>query len=237
MNGSLYLFHTGLDGDRDARHITPEQLALLKEIRYFVVEDLRSSRRFLRASDPSFPIDDCIFFELNEHDRETAITQGIKHIKEGHNVGLLSEAGTPAVADPGESFVLNCHENGIRVIPFPGPNSIIMTLMSSGLNGQAFTFHGYLPVADGERLQVLRSLKSQVESTGYTQLFIETPYRSMAMFESILKVIDEHVLLCIGCNISSEHERILTGSRAFWTKNKPDLNKQLCVFAIGKPGA
>ena len=231
MNGKIYLIPVTLGGD-DYNDVIPlKAITITRDIRYFVVEEVRSARRYLRLIDKGFPIDEAHFEVLNEHTGETDISHYLIPCFDGFDIGLMSEAGMPGIADPGARLVRIAHRRGIRVIPLSGPSSIIMALVSSGLNGQNFTFNGYLPVKQPEREAKLRDLERKAHE-GYSQIFIETPYRNQKMLESILGICNKESMLCIAADISLSSESIQTLSISDWRKNTPDLKNRLVVFII-----
>lgn len=230
--GTLYLIPTPLGEGVLEASIPAGLVVTIRNIRHFVVEDLRTTRRFLKKVDKNTDIDSLRFYELNEHsrDEETAIL--LKPLLEGHDMGLMSEAGTPCVADPGASLVTLAHAAGIRVAPLVGPSSITLALMASGFNGQNFTFHGYLPVDRKARQQALRRLEQEAMQNDQTQIFIETPYRNMKMLESIIDTLRPSTLLCIAANLTGTEEFIRTLSVGEWKKEIPGIHKQPAVFLI-----
>lgn len=231
MNGKIYLIPVTLGGNDYNDVIPPKAITITREIRYFVVEEIRSARRYLRLIDKEFPIDEAHFDVLNEHTDETGISHYLKPCFDGFDLGLMSEAGMPGIADPGARLVRIAHRSGIRVIPLAGPSSIIMALVSSGLNGQNFTFNGYLPVKQPEREAKLRDLERKAHE-GYSQIFIETPYRNQKMLESILGICNKESMLCIAADISLPSESIRMLSISDWRKNIPDLKNRLVVFIL-----
>lgn len=196
----------------------------------FIVEELKTARRFLRSVGYNRDFIQVNFYELNEHTDPKRIIDYLEPLLKGKNTGLLSEAGSPCVADPGSEFVNLAHQNKIPVIPLAGPNSIILALMASGLNGQNFIFHGYLPIDKTERKQVIRSMEKDSFTSRRTQLFIETPYRNLSLFESLLQNCSPDLRLCIACNINSTHEFIRTMTIREWKIVKPDIHKKPAVF-------
>jgi len=229
--GKIFLIPVTL-GDEDYRRVIPEKvLAVTRSLRLFVVEDLRSSRRYLRLIDKDFPIDETIFHELNEHTNESEIGQYLETVMKGSNMGIMSEAGLPGIADPGAKLISIAHRKKIRVIPLTGPSSILLAIISSGLNGQNFTFNGYLPVKPADRASRLRELEKKSRD-GYAQIFMETPYRNQRMLESILSECSNETLLCIAMDITLPDENIRTMTISEWKKNQPSLNDRLVVFII-----
>jgi 16S rRNA (cytidine1402-2'-O)-methyltransferase len=232
MKGKLYLLPITL-GDSSISQVIPQDV-INKTIalRHFVVENIRTTRRFLRALDKSFPIDETEFLELNKHTSTKKIESYLKAIDNGNDIGVMSEAGVPGVADPGAIVVEMAHKNNIQVVPFVGPSSILMAMMASGLNGQNFAFNGYLPVKSPERIKRIKSLENRSRSENQSQLLIETPYRNNAMLEDMLKSCHPDTLICIAADISLDTEYIKTKPAKIWNKNKPDLNKRPTLFII-----
>jgi 16S rRNA (cytidine1402-2'-O)-methyltransferase len=195
------------------------------------VEDIRSARRFLRLIDKSFPIDDTAFFELNEHTGESDITDYLDPAMKGNNIGLMSEAGLPGIADPGAKIVALAHKNRIEVTPLSGPSSIILALISSGLNGQNFTFNGYLPVKPAERSAKLKELERKA-GDGCAQIFMETPYRNQKLLETIAATCQNETMLCIAVDITLPTETIKTKKISEWKRDLPSLNDRLVVYVM-----
>jgi 16S rRNA (cytidine1402-2'-O)-methyltransferase len=232
MPGSIYLIPVTLGNNEFSNVITGYAAGIAVSLRYFVVEDVRSARRFLRLIDKSFPIDDSVFFELNEHTSDNEITSFVTPALKGFNIGLMSEAGLPGIADPGMLLVRMAHSMGIRVIPLAGPSSILLALISSGLNGQNFVFHGYLPQKNEERSVRLKEIEKRIHG-GETQIFMETPYRAQKMADTILTVCKPDTMLCIACDITLPSENIKTLPIADWKKNYPEIDGRLVVFLLG----
>ena len=230
--GVLYLLPTPLGSD-DLSEVIPEGvLRIIPHLRYFFVEELRSGRRFLSAAGHRGQIESLNLFELNEHSKEIELDDYIKILEEGNDAGLLSEAGIPAVADPGASLVALAHNRGIRVVPMSGPSSIILALAGSGMNGQNFQFHGYLPVKTEERRGSIKRLEALSKSTGTSQIFIETPYRNNSILSDILDICSPGTRLCIAANITLDDSFVVTRSVTEWRRERPDLNKKPCVFIL-----
>lgn len=232
--GTLYLFPTTL-GDSQLSDVLPESNAkVLATIRYFIVEDIRTARRFIRKCLPEASIDEMTFFVLNQHTRSEEISSFLQPLIEGHSVGLLSEAGCPAIADPGADVVALAQEKGIQVVPLVGPSSILLALMASGFNGQSFAFNGYLPVQLPEKMKVLKKLESRIINENQSQLFIETPYRNNKTLSDILTHCSATLKLCIAADITLECEFIRTYSLKEWKTKVPDLNKRPTIFILYK---
>ncbi len=228
----LYLIPTTL-GESDLSAVLPQgNNEITCRIRHFIVEDVRTARRFLRRIDPQFPIDDCHFSILNQHTPPEEIASFLALIADGHDVGVISEAGCPAVADPGAEVVVIAQRKGITVKPLVGASSILLALMASGFNGPNFAFVGYLPIESRERTAALKKLESRAIAEKQTQLFIETPYRNRKMLDEILKTCRSDTRLCIAADITLDTEFICTRTIAEWRKQQPDLNKRPCIFAI-----
>lgn len=234
MEIALYLIPVTL-GDTPASQVIPSyNHDVVMQIRHFVVEDIRSARRFLRKMDASFPIDDSCFYEMGKHADERLFTSYLKPLSEGLPVGVISEAGCPAVADPGANVVAIAQRKGYRVIPLVGPSSMILAVMGSGLNGQSFAFNGYLPVEDADRAKKLKALETRAHNEHQTQLFIETPYRNRKMFDTLLRTLRPQTRLCVAAGITTSDEYIHTHTIQEWKKVQlPDLSKIPAIFLIG----
>ncbi len=231
MAGKIYLIPVTL-GSSDYQYVIPEKvITLIRTLRLFTVEDLRSARRFLKMIDREFPIDDTTFYELNEHTDESEVAGFLGQVSAGKDMGIMSEAGLPGIADPGSLLVIAAHRRSIRVVPLSGPSSIILALISSGLNGQNFTFNGYLPVKPAEREAKLRELEKRSHE-GYSQIFMETPYRNQKMLESILQTCRSETMLCIATDITLPGEKIITRPVSEWRKNIPSINDHPAVFIL-----
>jgi 16S rRNA (cytidine1402-2'-O)-methyltransferase len=230
--GIIYLIPVTL-GDEDFSKVIPDKvLKITTGLRYFIVENTRTSRRYLRLIDKQFPIDESSFYELNDHTDISEIEHYLEPALNGSDIGLMSEAGLPGVADPGAMIITLAHKKNIKVVPLSGPSSIVLSLISSGLNGQNFSFNGYLPVKSAERESKLRELERRSKE-GYAQLFIETPYRCQVMLESILSVCKNETNLCIAADITLTTESIKTMNIEKWKKNVPTLKNRYVVFIIG----
>lgn len=236
--GKLYLIPTPI-GEGDFSQFFPSANAeIINTIEHYIVEELRTARRFLRYAGIQKKIDTLEFYELNEHTQGSELNDYLRPCLEGKNIGLMSEAGVPCVADPGNIVVAKAHQLGIEVQPLIGPSSIILSLMGSGLNGQNFTFHGYLPVEPFDREKKLKTLESYTLKSGQTQIFIETPYRNRRMVDSICKVCQPATRLCIAAGLNTEHQLLKTQSISKWRKyfeNEQNLlDKRPCIFLLGR---
>jgi 16S rRNA (cytidine1402-2'-O)-methyltransferase len=229
----LYLFPTPLSDNPWQESIPLEAVEVVKACNLFVVENLKTSRRFLRSMISDFDIDGSTFIELNEHTPDEEYIEIVQTIKDRNTV-MLSEAGLPGIADPGGELVALCHDWDIPVKPITGPSSIVMALISSGLNGQQFTFHGYLPVDKRERQVFIKQMVRNIRETGYTQIFIETPYRNTVLFEDILHHAPVELRLCVAIDITGKNECIKTRSIGSWkSTSKPSMHKIPAVFCLG----
>jgi 16S rRNA (cytidine1402-2'-O)-methyltransferase len=231
VNGSIYLIPVTLGGE-DFQKVIPEKvLNITRSLRYFIVEDIRSARRFLRLIDKEFPINETVFFELNEHTGENEIALYLEPVLSGHDIGIMSEAGLPGIADPGALIVALAHMKKITVTPLSGPSSIILALIASGLNGQNFTFNGYLPVKPEERSAKIKELEKKANN-GFAQIFMETPYRNQKMVESIIGSCKSDTKLCIATDITLASESIKTMRISEWKKATPSLSDKLAIFIL-----
>lgn len=229
--GTLYLIPTTLGESSIDFSIPKEAQEKISSLRFFIVENIKSARRYLRKIDSQFPIDDCLFFELNKHTNQNEISSFLNPIFDGNDTGIISEAGCPGIADPGADVVKIAHEKNIHVVPFVGPSSMFMALMASGLNGQNFAFHGYLSKDKNERIKTLMRLETSAKYGA--QLFMETPFRNNHLLEDVLENCNNNLKLCIACDITLSNELIKTKAVAEWKKTKPNLNKRPCVFILG----
>jgi 16S rRNA (cytidine1402-2'-O)-methyltransferase len=231
---TLFLIPTSL-GESNFDSILPtNNTRIVSSLRYFIVEDVRTARRFLKKMNSAIDIDSLTFFVLNQHTLTHEQSSFLQPLFDGNDMGILSEAGCPAIADPGADIVAIAQQNDVDVVPLVGPSSILLSLMASGFNGQSFAFVGYLPIQPAERAKALKKLESRVYSENQTQIFIETPYRNMKMLEDILQHCQSNTRLCIAADITLDTEFIKTKSIKDWKKQLPDLNKRPCIFLIYK---
>ena len=234
MRASLFLIPVTL-GDTEHRRVLPEyNRDVILSIRHFIVENVRTARRFLKKVEPGIVIDDLTFYELNKHTSPEQVAGYLAPLAKGESVGVISEAGCPAIADPGADVVAIAQRKDYPVVPLVGPSSILMSVMGSGFNGQSFAFHGYLPIEPGERAKKLKTLEQRVYAENQTQLFIETPYRNHKMVEDILLNCRPQTKLCIAANITCEGEYIQTRTVKDWKGHVPDLSKIPCIFLLYK---
>ena len=222
-------------GDTSIESVLPiYNREVILQIKHFIVEDIRSARRFLKKVDREIDIDSLTFYTLNKHTSPEDISGYLKPLAAGQPMGVISEAGCPAVADPGADVVAIAQRKNLKVVPLVGPSSIILSVMASGFNGQSFAFHGYLPIEPDERIKTIKHLEQRVYSEHQTQLFIETPYRNNKMAEDILRNCRPQTKLCIAANITCEGEFIKTKTVKEWQGKLPDLSKIPCIFLIYK---
>jgi len=208
-------------------------LATVRPLTYFVVEQAKTARAFLKAAGTDTPLQELQLEELNEHTKADALDRLLAPLRSGHDVGLLSEAGCPAVADPGANLVALAQQENIRVVPLIGPSSLLLALMASGLNGQRFAFLGYLPAKEAERTKALRDLESDSRKHKQTQLFIETPYRNKAMFEGILQTCSPTTRLTVATDLTLPSESVITLTIAQWKKKTPpEIERRPTVFLL-----
>lgn len=235
MNNALYLIPVTL-GDTEIEKVLPSyNHDIIVGIKHFIVENIRSARRFLKKVEKTIDIDTLTFYELNRHTDRKIIGEYLIPLKNGENVGIISEAGCPAIADPGADVVSIAQSKGYKVIPLVGPSSIILSVMASGFNGQSFSFNGYLPVEVPQRIKALKKLENKVWNENQTQLFIETPYRNSKMIETIFSSLKPQTKVCIAAGITCQEEFIKTKTVEQWKKEKiPELAKIPCIFVIGK---
>lgn len=231
--GNIFLLPMTL-GDSGIDNVIPKPIQELTiNLKFFIVENIKTTRRYLKKIDRNVDIDLITFFELNKHTNVFDIADFLKPCLEGNDVGIISEAGCPGIADPGANVVALAHQKKIKVVPLVGPSSILLALISSGFNGQKFAFNGYLN-KDKSQLQKEIQHLERLAIGGFTQLFMDTPFRSQAMLMEILKNCNPETLLCIASDITLPSEKITTKSVKDWSDNVPNLAKKPCIFALGK---
>ncbi len=229
----LYLIPVPLAEVAHSECLPSYNKTIVLQLKHFIVENIRSARRFLKAVDKSINIDELQFFELNKHTSPNAIVSYLEPMKEGHSIGIISEAGCPAVADPGSDVVAIAQKKGFEVCPLVGPSSILLALMASGFNGQGFRFNGYLPIKDDERAKTLKELEAKA-LRGETQIFIETPYRNDKLVQELIRQCKPSTLLCIASNLTSPDSLVQTKTLAQWSKALPNLHKTPTIFLLGQ---
>jgi 16S rRNA (cytidine1402-2'-O)-methyltransferase len=230
--GTLFLLPVTLGESKLGAVIPQEVQQRVRTLDYFIAENPKSARAFLKQIGMAKPLQDLHIATLNEHTPDAAVAALAAPLLAGHDVGVMSEAGCPGIADPGAKLVRYAHQRAIRVIPLVGPSSILLALMASGLNGQSFAFHGYLPVADAERGKALRELEQQSRRLKQTQVFIETPYRNQKLLLSILGACAGSTMLCIAAEITLAGEDIRTRTVAAWKKSPPQLDRRPALFLL-----
>ena len=234
MQASLFLIPVTI-GDTDHSRVLPEyNREIILRIKHFIVENVRTARRFLKKAEPSLVIDNLTFYELNKHTSVEDVAGFLAPLAEGEHVGVVSEAGCPAIADPGADIVAIAQRRGYPVVPLVGPSSILLSLMASGFNGQSFAFHGYLPIEASERMAAIKRLEGRIYSENQTQLFIETPYRGNKLVEDLIRTCRPSTKLCIASDITCDDEYIRTRPVKDWAGKVPDLSKKPTIFLIYK---
>ena len=231
---ALYLIPVTLGETTHERVLPTYNLEVIHGIRHFIVENVRTARRFLKKADPAIDINTLAFYELNKHTSSEQISGYLDPLKKGEPVGIISEAGCPAIADPGAVIVAIAQRAKLRVVPLVGPSSILMSLMGSGFNGQSFAFNGYLPIEAPERAKRLKQLESRIYAENQTQIFIETPYRNQKMLDDICKNCRPQTRLCIASDITCDDESIITRTISEWQKFKGELPRVPSIFLIYK---
>ena len=232
MSSTLFLIPTTLGNVTTSNCIPTRVVEITQSLTHFIVEDVRTARRYLSKLKMPVPIDKLNFYELNEHTKPEELHLLLQPLLEGNDVGLMSEAGVPAIADPGKDIVRIAHQKGIKVVPLVGPSSILLALMASGLNGQNFAFNGYLPIKDQERAQQIRMLEKRSVQEQQAQVFIEAPYRNIKLLEALIATCNNNTMLCIAANLTLDDECIQTQPIAYWKKHIPDINKKPCIFIM-----
>lgn len=231
---NLYLIPSPL-GESDFTAVFPAwNSEIIQTIDTYIVEDVRTERRFLKKLGIKKPIDELTFFHLDKHSKDLDLRQFLSPCLEGKNVGLLSDAGVPCIADPGNLVVATAHRMGITVVPLVGPSSILLSLMASGFNAQSFAFHGYLPSEQPDRERMLKTLEAAAGRTHQTQIFIETPYRNNHILKSVLSVCAPDTRLCVAVDLTTSEETIISQTVAQWRKERIDLHKRPAIFLISR---
>lgn len=232
--GRLFLVPNILGESTITRVIPSEVIDIIRNLRVFATENPKNTRRYLKKIDKSIQIDDLVFLDLNEHSDRKQVEYCLGWLEKG-DVGIISEAGCPGIADPGAELVALAQQKHYSVVPLVGPSSILLALIASGCNGQNFSFNGYLPVKENERIKALRHFEKQSAAENRTQIFIETPYRNMKLFQEMLSCLSPYTRLSIACNITTENEYIRTMTIQEWKKQTPDLNKRPAIFILYAP--
>ena len=238
METALYLIPVTLGATPFHQVIPAYNLDVIRQIRHFIVEEERTARRFLKMADKSIDIDQLTFYPMGKHADPKQFRDYLRPLCNGEAMGIISEAGCPAIADPGADVVAIAKSLNLRVIPLVGPSSILLGLMASGFNGQSFAFHGYLPINDGQRSAMLKKLEARCSAEDQTQIFIETPFRNQQLFEDLLRICHPQTRLCVAAGITCEEEFIHTHTIQEWKKTTlPDLRKTPTIFLIYRPAA
>lgn len=232
ISPALYLFPVNLSDAPLDTVIPAENMRLLRHVRHLVVENVRTARRFLKAMDRTIDIDSISFTELNEHTPSEQIPGLLAPLEHGEAMGILSEAGCPAIADPGADLVAVAQRRGLKVVPLVGPSSILLSLMASGFNGQSFAFLGYLPIDQGKRAQALKQMQQRIVRERQTQIFIETPYRNNKLIAELTRQLPGNMLLCVAWNLTSEKETIITRPLSQWAKAGYNFDKTPAIFLL-----
>ena len=234
MKPALYLIPVTLSDVPLSQVLPAANIEVVRGIRHFIVENVRSARRFLKRCDRDIDIDGLTFYELNRHTDPKDIASYLAPLETGQPMGIISEAGCPAIADPGADVVAIAQRRGLTVIPLVGPSSILMGLMASGFNGQSFAFVGYLPIEAQARARRLKELEKRIIRDDQTQIFIETPYRNNTLLADLVKHLPGNLRLCVASDITGENERIVTHTIAQWAAQKPDFGKIPTIFLLYK---
>ena len=230
--GKIYMIPTTL-GDSTIDSVIPKDVQqIIIDTKYFIVENIKTTRRFLKKVEREIDIDELHFSVLNKHTSPTELESFLNPTLEGNNIGVISEAGCPGIADPGSDIASMAHARNIKVVPLIGPSSILLALIASGMNGQNFCFNGYLPKERNLRIKKIKELERQAIN-GVTQIFMETPFRNKHLMEDLLKHCSPNSTLCIAADISLENEFIYSKKIIVWKKNAPNLNKRPCMFLLG----
>lgn len=234
MKPALYLIPVTLSDVPLSQVLPAANIEVVRDISHFIVENVRSARRFLKRCDRDIDIDRLTFYELNRHTDPKDIESYLSPLEAGQPMGVISEAGCPAIADPGADVVAIAQRRGLKVVPLVGPSSILMGLMASGFNGQSFAFVGYLPIEASARARRLKELEQRILRDDQTQIFIETPYRNNTLLADLAKHLPGNLRLCVASDITGENERIVTRTIAQWAAQKPDFGKIPTIFLLYK---
>lgn len=231
--GTLFLIPSSLDEEYSPEQLPRAEVGRIEHLSVFAVENIKHARRYIRKLLPHVVIDDCRFFEIGKHAGDDELSEVIKLMLQGNDAGIISEAGLPGVADPGGRLVALAHREDIKVAPLIGPGSVFLALMGSGFNGQSFTFHGYLPREGASRIKKIKELEVLATKTGYTQLFMETPFRNESIFSDLLNTCHPETLLSVARSLTTDKELVKTMPVHRWKKSPPKLHKLPAIFGIG----
>lgn len=233
-NGVLFLIPVPLADNIGHKSFTPHLVDTINNIKTYIVENGKTARKFLKEAGIKTPQSELVIHDYGKHKRGEPLAEFFKELKEGVDVGLMSEAGCPGVADPGADIVAEAHRRNIKVVPLVGPNSMLQALMASGLSGQNYAFTGYIPIDKAERIKRIKELELRSLQLRQTQLFMETPFRNNHLLDDILKNCQPNTMLCVACNINTDEEFIKTLSVGIWRQQKVDLHKKPTVFLLYK---
>ena len=236
MKGTIYMIPCPIAEHYSVWEVLPKaNLDIMNSLDYFIVENVRSARRFLSKAGIERKIDELEFVELNEHTTSAAdIERMLRPILAGRSAGVISEAGVPGVADPGADIVALAHRHGVRIVPLVGPSSILMVMMASGQNGQSFAFNGYLPIKEPDRSRTIRNYERRAQQERQAQIFIEAPYRNIKLFDTLINTLSAKMRLTVACDITSKEEIIITRSIEEWKKaGVPNIEKRPTIFVLG----
>jgi len=233
VNSKLYLIPNTISTN-DINYVIPNFIKeKILEIKFYIVENIREARRYLKKLNKEINIEDLTFYELNKHTKDEDISNFLSEAENGNNFGLISDAGLPCIADPGNVIVKIAHQKNIKVVPLSGPSSIFMALMASGLNGQNFAFNGYIPIVQNDKILKIKQLEQRSKKENQSQIFMDTPYRNNKLFSDLLTTLNSETNLCIAFDITGENEFITTKKISEWKKQKINLDKKPCIFIIG----
>lgn len=232
--GTLFLIPVPLAEQSATDVLPPLHTDLINRIRVYIAENSKTARHWLKETGLKTPQSDLLIHVYGKHEEKNAPADYFRELETGADVGLMSEAGCPAVADPGSNIVAEAHRRGIRVVPLVGPSSILLALMASGFNGQSFAFNGYLPIHKEERVRRLKELEALMHRSGQTQLFIETPFRNNPLLEEVVRSCRPDTLLCVAADLTGETEQIVSAPISQWKQKKVDLHKRPAIFVLGK---
>lgn len=236
LDAALYLIPVGMSDSPIDHYLPAHNVEITRQIKHFIVENVRTARRFLKKCDKAINIDELTFYELNNHTDLSEVESYLAALAEGQPIGVMSEAGCPAVADPGALPVAIAQRKGFKIVPLVGPSSILMAQMASGFNGQGFSFNGYLPIESGARVQKIKELENEAYRKNMTQIFIETPYRNNKLIDLLVRTLRPETLLCVASNITDNNqESIITRSAKQWSKQTYNYDKMPTIFLIYHP--
>lgn len=232
IQAALYLIPVPISNGPLSDSLPAGNIELTLQLRHFIVENVRTARRFLKRLDAAFPIGECSFSVLDRHTAAEEVASYLQPLRDGNAIGVMSEAGCPAVADPGSHPVEIAQREGLKVIPLVGPSSILMAQMASGFNGQGFSFHGYLPIEPAERRKALLRLQSESASRQMTQIFIETPYRNNKLVAELSRTLPGNFMLCVARDLTGPTEQVVTRTCADWRSSRYDFDKTPAIFLL-----